>query len=150
MNQWMLTLWRWKFFIKSSLTSVQRSFMVTNNDLFYHLFFCLCYYWLIDWMPLIIMNAFWSPFLLFMLLLINWLNAADHYEITKFDLYKDDICLIYLSCFDLNLRSYEQLFVLVLTLTYVLIDNILSLFFFLAIQVYWKLSLPIMLQFFFI
>ena len=55
-----------------------------------------------------------SPFLLFMLLFIDGLNAADHYEITKFDLYKDNICLVYLSCFDLNLRSYGQLFVLVL------------------------------------
>ena len=36
-------------------------------------------------------------------------NAADHYEITKFDLYKDDIFLV-------------------LTLTYVLMDNFLSLF----------------------
>ena len=48
------------------------------------------------------------PFLLFMLL-IEETNAADHYEITKFDLYKDDICLV-------------------LTLTYVLMDNFLSLF----------------------
>ena len=49
-----------------------------------------------------------SLFLLFMLL-IDWLkktNAAEHYERKKFDLYKDDI----------------------LTLTYVLIDNFLSLF----------------------
>ena len=50
------------------------------------------------------------PFLLFMLLLIDWLNAADHYEITKFDLYKDDTCLFFTS-------------------TYVLMDNFLSLFF---------------------
>ena len=50
-----------------------------------------------------------SPFLLFMLLLIDWLNAADHYEITKFDLYKDAICLFF-------------------TLTYILMDNFLSLF----------------------
>ena len=49
-----------------------------------------------------------SPFLLFMLL-IEEANAAEHYERTKFDLYKDDICLV-------------------LTLTYVLMDNFLSLF----------------------
>ena len=36
-------------------------------------------------------------------------NAADHYDITKFDLYKDDICLI---C--------------------VLMDNFLSLFFYIC------------------
>ena len=36
-------------------------------------------------------------------------NAAEHYERTKFDLYKDDICLV-------------------LTLTYVIMDNFLSLF----------------------
>ena len=34
-------------------------------------------------------------------------NAAEHYERTKLDLYKDDIC------FNLNLRSYGQLFFLV-------------------------------------
>ena len=45
-----------------------------------HLSFCLCY------------------------LLIEETNAAKHYERTKFDLYKDDICLV-------------------LTLTYVLMDN---------------------------
>ena len=37
-------------------------------------------------------------------------NAAEHYERTKFDLYDDDICLV-------------------LTLTYVLMDNFLSLFY---------------------
>jgi hypothetical protein len=41
--------------------------------------------------------------------LIEETNAAKHYERTKFDLYKDDICLV-------------------LTLTYVLMDNFLSLF----------------------
>ena len=50
-----------------------------------------------------------SPFLLF-LLLIEETNAAEYYERTKFDLYKDDNCLV-------------------LTLTYVLMDNFLSLFF---------------------
>ena len=50
------------------------------------LFFCLCYW------------------------LIEETNPAEHYERTKFDLYKDDICLV-------------------LTLTYVLKDNFLSLFF---------------------
>ena len=50
-----------------------------------HLFFCLCY-WLIE------------------------INAAEHYERTKFDLYKDDIY------FNLNLFSYGQLFVLVFRL----------------------------------
>ena len=46
-----------------------------------------------------------TPFLLFMLL-IDWkkTNAAEHYERTMFDLYKDDICLV-------------------LTLTYFLMDN---------------------------
>ena len=34
-----------------------------------------------------------SPFLLFMLL-IEKTNAAEHYEKTKFDLYKDDISLV--------------------------------------------------------
>ena len=48
-----------------------------------------------------------SPPLLFMLL-IEETNATEHYERTKFDLYKDDICLV-------------------LTLTYVLMDNFLSL-----------------------
>ena len=43
------------------------------------------------------------------MLLIDETNAAKHYERTKFDLYKDDICLV-------------------LTLTYVLMDNFLSLF----------------------
>ena len=46
-------------------------------------FFCLCYW------------------------LIEETNAAEHYERTKFDLFKDDICV------NLNLRSYGQLFVLV-------------------------------------
>ena len=49
-----------------------------------------------------------SPFLLFMLL-IEKTNAAEHYERTKFYLYKDDICLV-------------------LTLTNILMDNFLSLF----------------------
>ena len=42
--------------------------------------------------------------------LIEETNAAEYYERTKFDLYKDDICLV-------------------LTLTYILMDNFLSLFF---------------------
>ena len=42
------------------------------------------------------------------MLLIEKTSAAEHYERTKFDLYKDDICLV-------------------LTLTYVLMDNFLSL-----------------------
>ena len=41
--------------------------------------------------------------------LIEETNAAEHYERTKFDIYKDDTCLV-------------------LTLTYVLMDNFLSLF----------------------
>ena len=41
--------------------------------------------------------------------MIEETNAAEHYERTKFDLYKDDICLD-------------------LTLTYVLMDTFLSLF----------------------
>ena len=45
-------------------------------------------------------------FLLFMLL-IEETNAAEYYERTKFDLYKDDICHV-------------------LTLTYVLMDNFFS------------------------
>ena len=36
-------------------------------------------------------------------------NAAEHYERTKFDLYNNDICLVF-------------------TLTYVLMDNFLSFF----------------------
>ena len=48
-------------------------------------------------------------FLLFMLLIDLRNKSAEHYERTKFDLYKDDICLD-------------------LTLTYVLMDNFLSLF----------------------
>ena len=40
--------------------------------------------------------------------MIEETNAAEHYERTKFNLYKDDIC------FNLNLCSYGQLFVLVL------------------------------------
>ena len=64
----------------------QRSFKVTNNDLFdQKITFSSVY--VIDWLT----------------------NAAEHNERTKFDLYKDDICLI-------------------LTLTYVLMDNFLSLF----------------------
>ena len=43
------------------------------------------------------------------MLLIEETKAAEHYERTKFDSYKDDICLV-------------------LTLTYVLMDNLLSLF----------------------
>ena len=65
------------------------SFKVTNNDLFDQKF------------------AFSSVYV------IDWLkkqNDAEHYERTKFDLYKDDICLV-------------------LTLTYVLMDNFLSLFY---------------------
>ena len=50
-----------------------------------HFFFCLCYW------------------------LIEETNAAEHYERTKFELYKDDNWLV-------------------LTLTYVLMDNFLSLF----------------------
>ena len=42
-------------------------------------------------------------------LLIEETNAAEHYERAKFDLYKDDICLV-------------------LTLTYVPMDNFLSMF----------------------
>jgi hypothetical protein len=42
--------------------------------------------------------------------LIEERNAAEHFERTKFDLYKDDICLV-------------------LTLTYVLMDNFLFLFY---------------------
>ena len=41
--------------------------------------------------------------------MIKETNAAEHYERTKFDVYKDDICLV-------------------LTLTYVLMDNFLSCF----------------------
>ena len=50
-----------------------------------HFFICLCYW------------------------LIEETNAAEHYERTKFDLYKDDILSV-------------------LTLIYVLMDNFLSLF----------------------
>ena len=53
------------------------------------------------------------------MLLIEETNAADHYEITKFDLYKDDICLV-------------------LTLTYVLMDNFLSLF---IIHLNWNIQI---------
>ena len=56
------------------------TFLIKN-----HHFFCLCYW------------------------LIEETNTAEHYERTKFDLYKDDIWLV-------------------LTLTYVLMDNFLSLF----------------------
>ena len=48
--------------------------------------------------------------------LIEETNAADYYERTKFDLNtKTTIALQrrYLPCFNLNLRSYGQLFVLV-------------------------------------
>ena len=59
-------------------------------------------------MSFLIKNA---PFLLFMYWLIEETNAVEYYERTKFDLYKDDICLV-------------------LTLTsYVLMDNFLSLFY---------------------
>ena len=44
--------------------------------------------------------------------MIEETNAAEHYERTKFDLYKDDICLSDIT-----------------TLTYVLMDNLLSLFY---------------------
>ena len=59
-----------------------------------HLFFCLCYW------------------------LIEETNAAEHYERTKFDIYKDDICLaqrqhLLFRYHNLDLRSYGQLFVLV-------------------------------------
>ena len=43
-------------------------------------------------MTLLIKN---SPFLLFMLLIDLKKNAAEHYERTKFDLYKNDICLFF-------------------------------------------------------
>jgi hypothetical protein len=42
--------------------------------------------------------------------LIEETNAAEHYERTKFDLYKDDICLV----LTLTYILYGQLFVLVL------------------------------------
>ena len=83
----MLTLWRHNFFIKLSMTSkVIQGHKQWPFYLKIHFFFCLCY-WLIG------------------------TNAAEHYERTKFDLYKDDIC-----------------FNLILTLMYVLMDNFLSLF----------------------
>ena len=50
-----------------------------------------------------------SLFLLFILFIDEETNAAEHYERTPFDLYKDDICLV-------------------LALTYVLMDNFFSLF----------------------
>ena len=66
--------------LKGHSRSQTMTFLSKNN-----IFFCLCYW------------------------LIEETNAAEHYERTKFDLYKDDICLV-------------------LTLTYVLMDNFLSLF----------------------
>ena len=70
-----------KFDLRDHSRSQIMTFLIKN-----HLFFFLCYW------------------------LIEKTNATEYYEKTKFDLYKDDICLI-------------------LTLTYVLIDNFLSLFF---------------------
>ena len=84
----MLTLWRRKFFIKSSMTSkVNKGHKQWPFYLKINFFFSLCY------------------------LLNDETNAAEHYERTKFDLYKDDIFPV-------------------LTLTYVLMDNFLSLFLF--------------------
>ena len=83
----MLTFWRRKFFIKSIMTS--KVIKIHKQWPFYlkiHFFFCLCYW------------------------LIEETNAAEHYESTKFDLYKDDIFPA-------------------LTWTYVLMDNFLSLFY---------------------
>ena len=57
--------------------------------------------------------TFWSKIRFFFCLcywLIEETNASEHYERTKFDLYKDDICLV-------------------LTLAYVLIDNFCPCFF---------------------
>ena len=51
-----------------------------------HFFFCLCYW------------------------LVEETNAAEHYERTKFDLYNDDIYLVFTL---IKLPSYGQLFVLV-------------------------------------
>ena len=82
----MLTLWRCDFFykIKYDLRGHSRSqemtFLIKISP-----FVCLCYW------------------------LIEETNGAEHYERTKFDLYKDNTCLV-------------------LTLTYILMDNFLSLF----------------------
>ena len=72
---------------KSSMTSkVNKGHKQWPFYLKIHIFFYLCYW------------------------LIEETNAAEHYERTKFDLYKDKICPV-------------------LTLTYVLMNNFLSLFF---------------------
>ena len=83
----MLTLWRCKFFIKSSVTlKVNKGHkqwpFLFNNSLF-----------------------------LLLMLLIEETNAAEHYERTKFDLKKDDICPV-------------------LTLTYVLVETFCPCFYF--------------------
>ena len=53
------------------------------------------------------MNFLFKNSLFFLFMLLIETNAAEHYERTKFDIYKDNIC------FNLNLSSYGHLFVLV-------------------------------------
>ena len=100
-NKCRWTLWKDKVFLcpcfieESLFPKGQSRSQTMTFHLKIHFFFCLCYW------------------------LIEETYVAEHYERTKFDLYKDDISPV-------------------LTLTYVLMDNCLSLF-------HWRIPFSIIL-----
>ena len=95
-------LWDFIFFLSSTFVYEPILFKISMNaDIVKtHFFYKIKYDHSITFL-------FKNSLIILFMLLIKETNAAKHYQRTKFDLYKDDIC------FNLNLRSYGQLFVLV-------------------------------------
>jgi hypothetical protein len=108
-----LWLWDFSFFLSSTfvyepiLLKISMNANIVKTEIFHRIKYDLKGHSRSQTMTFLFKNNF--IFSLFYSL-IKETNAAEHYERTKFDLYKDDLCLI-------------------LTLTYVLMDNFLSLFF---------------------